>query len=411
MAMHPPQERSDAPATPPSGDRTPVEALASRDARLVEAERLAMLGSLAGGVAHQINNALTWVTLSLGRLLTFELSRAPHTPTRSHRIELLTDVREGFLRVETVAKQLAAFSRIDDDHTETIDLDEILEGATRVIGNDVRHRARLVCNFGAVLPVRGSVAALRQVILNVLLNATQAIEEGAAGDNEIRVTSRLEGTEVVVEVSDTGVGIPAERLPEIFEPFYTTKSPGRGIGLGLSVARDIVQGMRGSIVAESASGRGTTLRIRLPAAQVAPVEASADAPVSTQRRRILIVDDDRPVAEAVAFVLEEHQVTVVGSGREALERLRGDETFDVVLCDLMMPEMTGMELYETVEREAPQLAARFIFMSGGAFTSRAQRFLSEVKNPRIQKPFDPAALQALVLRGEPETRDAEGAEP
>ena len=350
-------------------------------------------------MAHQINNALTLVTLTLGRVLTFELSRAPHTPTRSHRIDLLTDVREGFLRVEAVAKQLSAFSRIDDDKTDAIDLAEVIDGATRIVGNDLRHRARLVCDFGTRVPVRGNAAALRQVMLNVLLNAAQAIEEGAAADNEIRVTTKLEGAEVVIEVSDTGVGIEEECLTQIFEPFYTTKAPGRGIGLGLSVARDVVLRLKGSIGARSTPGRGTTIRIRLPAAEVAPIEASSDVVASAKGRRVLVVDDDRRVAEAVGLVLEEHHVTVVFSGREALEHLRADEAYDVILCDLMMPEMTGMELYEIVAREAQEMAKRFIFMTGGAFTSRAQRFLSEVKNPRILKPFDPAELRALVVRG------------
>lgn len=383
---------SGAGAAPATG-QTPVV----RDGRLVEAERLALLGSLAGGIAHEINNALTWVTLSLGRVLSFELSRAPHTPTRSHRIELLTDVREGFLRVGAVAKHLAAFSRIDDEQSEAVDLTEILEESTRVVGNDVRHRARLVCSLGALPPVKGGVAALRKVVLNVLLNAAQAIDEGAAADNEIRVTSRRDGAEVVIEVSDTGIGIPRERLPQIFEPFYTTRTPGRGIGLGLSVARDIVQRLGGSIDAESTPAQGTTIRIRLPAAGALPLEPPPEQPRLPQRRRVLVVDDERLVAQAVALVLEDHDVTVCSSGREALERIRAHEEYDVVLCDLLMPEMTGMELYETLAREAPSMKERFVFMTGGAFTTRAQRFLNEVPNGRLQKPFDPPALQALVM--------------
>lgn len=367
------------------------------DPRAVEAERLATLGSLAGGVAHQINNALTWVRLSLGRVLSFELSRAPHTPTRAHRIELLGDVREGFLRVETVARQLAAFSRIDDDEIQAVDLGEVIEGATRVMANDVRHRARLVSNLGALPAVRGSHAALRQVVLNVLQNAAHAIEEGAAAENEIRVNARVEGKDVVLEVADTGVGIPEERLPQIFEPFYTTKSEGSGIGLGLSLARGVIERFGGRIGATSSPGRGTTIRIQLPVADgpLPTTPTTDDAPPSTPRR-VLVIDDDRPVADAVALELEGHQVTVVGSGREALSRIRDGEIYDVILCDLMMPEMTGMELFETIAREAPAVAERFVFMTGGAFTPKAQRFLREVKNARIQKPFHATALQALV---------------
>jgi signal transduction histidine kinase/predicted transcriptional regulator len=363
--------------------------------RISEAERLATLGSLAGGVAHEINNALTWVRLSLGRLLTFELSRAPHTPTRSHRIELLRDVREGVHRVEAVARALGSFSQIDDEAVGPVDVVAILEHGTQVIANEVRHRARLTTAIGALPMVRGSTMALRQVVLNVLQNATQAIAEGAASENELRIRAWEESGNVVIEVSDTGVGIPEERLPRIFEPFFTTRERS-GIGLGLSVARDVVERLGGTITAESTPRHGTQIRITLPAM---PRPAPSAAPAGDEapwRCRILVVDDDRPVAEAVALDLDGHEVVMVGSGRDALARLREDDAFDVVLCDLMMPEMTGMDLFETVTRENPALAERFVFMTGGAFTRRAQRFLAEVKNARVQKPFHPTALESLV---------------
>ncbi len=371
--------------------------------RRAAADHLTLLGSLAGGIAHQINNALTQVRLSLGRVLTFELSRKPHTPSRLHRIELLQSVREGFLMVEGIAKQLSNFSLIDDHTLEPVDLSEVLDSATRVVANDLGHRARLVCAYGSIAPVLANTQALRGVFLNILMNAAQAIEPGDASNNEVRVSTRTDASgRVVVEIKDTGPGMPPDILGKIFDPFFTTKTTGQGIGLGLSVSRDVVVRLGGEISADSTLGRGTTIRVVLPASQepvartLAMPETRDGAVRPRKGARVLIVDDDRPVAEAIAMELEEHDIVVASGGREALDILRRDKNFDVVLCDLMMPEMTGMELHQTLSKVEPALAGRFVFMTGGAFTSRAQRFLDSVVNPRIQKPFHPGSLHALV---------------
>lgn len=128
--------------------------------------------------------------------------------------------------------------------------------------------------------------------------------------------------------------------------------------------------------------------------------------VDPARQHVLVVDDDRAVADGVAEVLEDHDVVVVNGGRAALEALHRDRTFDVILCDLMMPDMTGMDLYESIARDEPALAERFVFMTGGAFTSRAQQFLDDVPNARIEKPFHASSLQALVRGVAPSSADA-----
>ena len=377
----------------------------ARDAereRKTETDRLVSLGFLAGGVAHQINNALTPMRLSLGRLASFELSRRPMSPERLHRIELLQDVREGVARIERIIRELKAFSHIDDSPSRAVDVSALLEVAVGLAAHEIRHRAQLVCDYAAVPLVRAKPAELRQVLLNLLVNAAQAIPEGEAHMNEIRATTRTdEHGRAVIEIRDTGTGIPPDVAARIFEPFFTTRPEGKGLGLGLSVSRDIIAALDGEITVDSVVGKGTTIRVALPPCYEDAVASGApdevpDPAATSDRRRILILDDDRPVAAALALELEEHDVVVAESGREALEILRHDQDFDVILCDLMMPEISGMDVYESLRLLNPTLQGRVVLMTGGAFTARARQFLATVDAMLIEKPFHPGQLHAVV---------------
>jgi signal transduction histidine kinase/ActR/RegA family two-component response regulator len=371
--------------------------------QLAEADRLVSLGFLAGGVAHQINNALTSMRLSLGRLTSFELSRRPLTAQHLHRIELLQDVREGVSRIERVIRELKAFSHTEDGPRQPIDVAAVLEIALGLAAHQIRHRARLVCDYGRLPAVRARPAELRQIFLNLLVNAAQAILAGEAHINEIRVTTRTdERGRAVIEIADTGTGIPADVRGRIFEPFFTTRSEAHGLGLGLAVSRDIVAALDGEIALDSVVGRGTTVRVTLPGSDQPAIPVAVPAePAPRQRsrgdhRRILIVDDDRPVAAAIALELGQHDVVVAESGREALEILHYDRDFDVILCDLMMPEVSGMDVYEALQLIEPSLVGRVVLMTGGAFTARAGEFLASVDAPMLEKPFEPDMLHTVV---------------
>ena len=293
---------------------------------LTEADRLVSLGFLASGVAHQVNNALTPMRLSLGRLASFELSRRPLTAEHLHRIELLQDVRQGIARIERIIHELKAFSHAEDSTPRSVDVSSQLEIALGIVGHEIRHRARLVCQHASLPAVRARPADLRQVFVSLLINAAQAIREGEAHMNEIRVTTwTSDRGHAVIEISDTGAGIAPEALSRIFEPFFTTRPPGSGLGLGLSVTRDIVYGLEGQIAVESEVGAGTTVRIDLPPSGEAvtgkPITKLELVQPPERRLRVLIVDDDRPVGAAIALELEPHDVVVAESGREALEIL------------------------------------------------------------------------------------------
>jgi CheY-like chemotaxis protein len=238
------------------------------------------------------------------------------------------------------------------------------------------------------------------VLVNLLVNAAHAIPEGAAERHQIRVATRTgAGGEAILEVADTGCGIAPQHLPRIFEPFFTTRPQGTGTGLGLWVCRNLVGAVGGDLQVESVPGAGTTFRVILPAAaEQAGASPQEGAPaVAGGRGRVLVVDDDPLVAAVMRRTLApEHEVVVETSARAALSRLASGERFGAIVCDLMMPEMNGMELHAAVERVSREDGARVVFVTGGAFTPEAQEYLERVRNPRLEKPFAGDALRAAV---------------
>jgi PAS domain S-box-containing protein len=379
-----------------------VTARRRMQAQLQMADRLASVGTLARGVAHQINNPLQCV-LSGVEFVQRELeAAAPPAPSGapSAAHEVLQDVREAAGRIRDVVRDLAAFAMPDEATRRTVDLAATLDATVAVVQHEIRHRARLVRHYGPAPQVAANASQLRQALLNLLKNAVQAIPEGAGGSHEITLTTGTDRAgRAFVEVRDSGEGIKPETLKHVFDPFFTTRPVGSGMGLGLSVCHGIVAAHGGEIDIESRPGAGTTVRVTLPAS--APVRQVAvprvRAPQARGRKRVLVVDDDPSMGLLITRLLSrEIDVVAVTSGSEALERIAGGESFDAVLCDLMMPEMGGVELFHELGRVAPRLCERTIFMTGGAFTDRAQEFLDRVPNPRLHKPFDADQLKRLL---------------
>ena len=363
------------------------------EAQLLFADRMSALGTLAAGVAHEINNPLAFVLSNLSYAIE-ELERASAGPTEVTRA--LEEAREGAVRVREIVRDLKTFSRPEERPDEEVDLRAVLRSAMNLAHNEIRHRAQLEVDLQPVPPVLASAHRLGQVFLNLLINAAQAIAEGQADRNRIRVACRAFGPrQVAVEITDTGCGISPEHLSRIFEPFFTTKPVGVGTGLGLSVCHGIVTALGGDIAVDSRPG-ATTFRVTLPAVALAEAAGAGDPAAASGRARILVVDDEPMVTRALARILAMHDVTVLNSGPEALARLRSDPAYDVVLCDLMMPDMTGMELHDRLCQEGIASSDRVVFITGGAFTPQAREFLARVPNPRVEKPFEPAALRALV---------------
>jgi CheY-like chemotaxis protein len=302
--------------------------------------------------------------------------------------------------VRVIVRDLKMLSRTGDEERHgPLDIHRVLDSALRMAANEIRHRARLVRAYGDVPPVEGNEARLVQLFVNLIINAAQAIQEGRADANEIRIVTRRDGEgAVTIEVHDTGCGIPRRSLKQIFDAFFTTKSVGIGTGLGLAICHRIVTMHNGGIEVESEVGRGTVFRARLPVSrgEAAPTPAPQTAP-AVRRSRILVVDDEEGLCSAIKRMLEsEHEILTLSSAGEALQLLRGGASFDLILCDLMMPEMTGMDFHAELAQSQPDIAAKMVFMTGGAFTENASRFLDRHPGRYIDKPFKPAVLRERV---------------
>ena len=396
--------------------------------RLLVADRMASVGTLAAGVAHEINNPLAYVAANL-KFLQDELkdlslgleSPAPDgrpadpkaSSTLKEMADALAEARQGAERVRNIVRDLKTFSRQDEEQQGPVEVQSVLESAVKMARNEIRHRAKLVSDYGDVPRVVANEGRLSQVILNLLMNACQALPDGAADRNEIRVRSRRDAQgRVVMEVEDTGCGMSAHTLKHLFDPFFTTKPVGVGTGLGLSICHNIITALGGEILVESQLGRGTTFRVVLPAAPeetltVAATPSEAEErplpPTSEQGPgSIWIVDDEPLVARSIGRMLgRAHKILFLTGAHEALERLQNGERFDLLLCDLMMPEMTGMDLLEVVKHTHPEYAHRMVFMTGGVFTDKMRELLESVNNPVLEKPFDVKVLRSLIANALP----------
>jgi PAS domain S-box-containing protein len=365
--------------------------------QLMTSDRMASIGILAAGVGHEINNPLAAALMNL-ELIKLTLHERRDDGLDGVR-EMLNDAVEGAERVKAIVKDLRIFARHEDVEVGAVNLDRVLDSALRMASNEIRHRARLECMYAGMPLVHGSESRLGQVFLNLIVNAAQAIEPGDAGRNVVTVTAAATPSTVVVSISDTGAGIPPHILARLFTPFVTSKPVGVGTGLGLAICQRIVTGFGGDISVTTEVGKGTTFRVTLPIASATHRPRAArgsGVPIAARRGRILIIDDDVIVATAIARSLESHEVRVETRARDGLEQILGQRGYDLVICDLMMPDMTGMELHAALSDASPGDADRLVFITGGTFTASAQQFLDRVSNPRLEKPFDPLELQALV---------------
>jgi PAS domain S-box-containing protein len=355
-----------------------------------QAEGLAALGRLAASVAHEINNPLAY-SLEALRLASERVAGAGGAPDPQLE-ELLREARDGMERVRLITGDLRAFSRADEDARRPQDLGRALTAATKMVATRTAPRARIELQLGPPATVSADATRLAQIFVNLVLNAADALPLDGAARNRISLVSRLDGATAVVEVADNGPGVPAELRDRVFDPFFTTKPVGEGTGLGLFVTRNLVEALGGTIALDEAPGGGARFTIRLPTVAAAPTPTPVPAkapPPAAPRARVLIIDDEPQLARLFrASLAADYDVEVFMSGRAALAHLLESPPYELVLCDLMMADVSGMKVFEELRRLRPGLEQRLVFMTGGVFDPQVATFLASISNECVDKPFD-----------------------
>jgi len=371
--------------------------------QLLLSDRLVSIGTLAAGVAHEINNPLSYVIGNIDFALQHlaALRAGPNACADMEALEhALQEAREGSDRIRHTTRDLRVFARNDDSPPAPMDVERVMNSSINMAWNEIRHRARLIRDFASVPSVLGNEARVGQVFLNLLVNAAQALPDGDLDRQEIRIKIASQGERVVVSIADSGAGIPPDVLARLFEPFFTTKPRGVGTGLGLAICRNLIDELGGEITVESKLGVGTEFSVSLPTTEA--VERRSLRPTLVEpeltRLRIMIIDDEPNLRTLVRRLLAEHEVVGFRDAREALEALRNGPAADVIFCDLMMPAMSGGDFYAALTRLAPELVKRVVFLTGGAFGANARQFLDVVDNILVTKPFEVTALRTAISR-------------
>ncbi|MFI5180679.1 MAG: PAS domain S-box protein [Thermoanaerobaculia bacterium] len=367
--------------------------------QLRQSQKMEAVGLLAGGIAHDFNNLLTVITGNIEMLLSM---LRPEDPTTL----IAGEIRHAGERAAALTRQLLAFSRKQVLAPKVVDLNDIVSGAEKMLRRLIGEDVALTCLLDPRLsPVKVDPAQIEQVILNLAVNARDAMPRGGSLTIETRNTSRSarppgDRPHVLLTVSDTGTGMSADVKAHLFEPFFTTKEAGKGSGLGLATVYGVVKQSDGDIAVESEPGVGTTFRILIPA-----VEPTRLRPVSDHRIRaiprgdetVLLVEDEEAVRKIVHRILDSsgYRVLVAPSGEEALKIVRGHAgPIHLLVTDVVMPMMGGRELAEILCREYPQ--TKVLFVSGYTDDAVVRQGIVEERSPFLQKPFSPLTLARKV---------------
>jgi len=367
------------------------------ESELALTERMASLGRLASTVGHEINNPLTYVIGALDLLARDLKKLAPEVSLPL--LERVEQAREGADRVREIVRDLKELTMPVESAAGVASVTRALDVAVATASHEIVHRARLVRADREMPPVAASESRLVQVFVNLLVNAAHAIGDGDAAANEILITTHTDGGRVAVEILDTGCGFTAEEAARLFEPFYTTKQ-GSGSGIGLSISRRIVEAFGGTLTAEARVPRGACFRVelRMTTRRSFPAVTPTLHSLPVAQGRVLFADDEPLIRNLAAPALEPFDVVTAASGREVIGLLARGEAFDAIVCDLQMPDLGGVDVYEWIATNRPELVTRIVFITGGAFTERGRELLDRTQRPCIFKPFELEQLHAAVVR-------------
>jgi two-component system NtrC family sensor kinase len=378
-------------------ERAAAQAQRQQEA-LLQREKLAAMGSLLAGVAHELNNPLATI------LLQADLLREDTTPTQL--TEGITEIVQAAARCERLVRQFLTLARQHAPERTKVDLQTLITETMTLLAPPLRleNIAVDLRLAPALPPLWADPHQLQQVLMNLVTNAQQALRQ-APPPRRVTLTTQLDPTHtrVILEVTDTGPGIPPDIRARIFDPFFTTKPPGMGTGLGLSLCQGIVESHGGTIWVTSAPGQGTTFRVELPIVEApAAAKPSPDqnaTPPPLPQLAILLVDDEATIARALARLLHRHghTVEVAANGQQALAKLR-EQAYDLIVTDWRMPELDGPGLYRVLEQEYPHLCQRTIILTGDTLSPEVHAFFAEHDIPRLTKPVTVAALRRAIAQ-------------
>jgi two-component system, cell cycle sensor histidine kinase and response regulator CckA len=374
--------------------------------RVTLAERLASIATMAAGMAHELNNPLAAtvgnVDFAVRRLNELMLALSPEDAARlmpgfQEISDALDDAQSAGRRVRNIVRDLKKFSRAEEVSKDIVDLPNSIDAALVVTHHLVKSSTSITKLFGTTPFVEVNEGQLVQVFANLLANALQAKSDERP--HTIRISTHTDELgRAIVEVEDSGRGIEPGNLPRIFDPFFTTRPAGDGMGLGLSICQRIISEAGGELGVESQLGVGTTFRVTLPQAEDPSRKPKTTTlpPPSTRRARVLVIDDEEMVGRTIERLLARfHDVRLETDPRSALSRL-ASESFDVILCDMTMPAMNGMDVYRSIELVNPSLAKRVVFLTGGAVSLEVESFLNQCSSLVLNKPFGGPQLLAVV---------------
>jgi signal transduction histidine kinase/ActR/RegA family two-component response regulator len=369
------------------------------EAKLVQSEKLSAVGRVVSGIAHELNNPLAAILHFADNLLRED------THSSDDR-EMLLSVATQARRARAIVRDLLSFVRARTQRQEAADIQEVVRHAVEAAAPvEVETGAMVSASFGSepVPFVRIDEVGIEQVLANLIANGAQAAGAGGVVDIGVAVV----GDRVQLTVTDTGPGIPADVLPRIFEPFFTTKGTGQGTGLGLSVSLGIVQQHGGQLTAENRAGGGTRFTLDVPVhpdqAAAAAQLAERAAPVTRENGNggtIMVIDDEESIRKALRLFLERSgwRVEEATSGRDALARLLGaaPDRYRAVITDLAMPDVTGIQLHDTLAHARPDLYERLIIATGETISDSVVSFRARSGRPFLEKPFELDTLSALL---------------
>ena len=360
---------------------------------LLASEKMALMGQIVAGIAHELNNPLTIV---LGNTQLLLMRHREDDDARA-----LRKVGESAERASKIVRNLLSFARHENPERKHTDINAVITKTLELHGYELRVRDISVeLDLQRSLPsTLADASQIQQVFLNLIVNAEHAMID-ANGKGRLYIRTRTEDDVVLAEFSDDGPGISPEHIRRIFEPFFTTKAVGKGTGLGLSICQNIIQEHGGRIDVKSEPGSGTTFIVRIPVQnQMAANEAVLPASQESRpvKKRILVVEDDVSIRQLLSEVLnsEGHQVDTVDNGVSAMMSIQQRE-YDLIFSDIKMPKWSGIDLFNDLKRQGHGIEQRIVFVTGDLMNPNTRQFLESTGCSWLGKPFDIAAVKRIA---------------